>query len=225
MLRGCLLLGLTAVAAAALFSACGDSAPSSAAPDRSKIPTATLPAVLPEPLFLDDLPSTPPPTGNTYVIQAGDSMYAIAERLGISLDELMRLNPSADPTALEVGQVLQLPPSAGKTPTPVKTPAAGTPTPRSATATPEAPEPTPEPTRSPLPTPREGQTTYTVQSGDNANDIALRFGITVEELAAANNTTVDDLRSLDVGDVLIIPVSSAPTPPQPTEPPPPTPTA
>ena len=44
-----------------------------------------------------------------------------------------------------------------------------------------------------------------VQSGDNANDIALRFGVTVEELAAANDTTVDNLRSLEVGQVLIIP--------------------
>jgi LysM repeat protein len=66
-------------------------------------------------------------------------------------------------------------------------------------------------------TPREGTTTYTVQSGDNANDIALRFGITVEELAAANNTTVDNLRSLQVGDVLTIPASSIAATPIPTE--------
>lgn len=219
MLKSCLLLGATMLAGATLLSACGGSDSSSAAFDPKKVPTATLPAVLPEALFLEDVRSAPGPSGNTYVIQAGDNMYEIAQRLGISLEELMELNPSVDPTGLEVGQVLRLPASTGKTPTPGRTP-----TPRSVTSTP-APQtrtPTPEGTRASQPTPREGQTTYVVQSGDNANDIALRFGITVEELAAANNTTVDDLRSLDVGDVLIIPVPSAPPTPLPeeTEPPP-----
>ena len=60
-----------------------------------------------------------------------------------------------------------------------------------------------------------------MQSGDNANDIALRFGVTVEELAAANHTTVDDLRSLEVGQVLIIPAPSSTPAPEATESPPP----
>lgn len=218
MLKRCLFLGATMLAGATLLSACGGSNSSSATLDPKKIPTATLPAVLPEALFLEDVRSAPGPSDNTYVIQAGDNMYEIAQRLGISLEELMKLNPTVDPTGLEVGQVLRLPGPAGKTPTPGRTA-----TPRSVTPTPSPRTSTPEPTRAAPPTPREGQTTYVVQSGDNANDIALRFGVTVEELAAANNTTVDDLRTLDVGDVLIIPVPSAPPTltPEETEPPPP----
>jgi LysM repeat protein len=222
MLKAGLLLTVAALAAA-LFVGCGGSDSPSAAPDPDKIPTATLPAVLPEPFFIDGTPSSPGPSGNTYIVQSGDSMYLIAERLGISLEELMELNESVDPTALEIGQVLQLPASQGSTPTPQETPEASTPTPGAATPTEEAAAPTVGPT-APPPTPGEGETTYTVQPGDNANDIALQFGITVEELALANNTTVDDLRSLDVGDVLIIPVSSTPPPTEETEPPPETPT-
>ena len=54
--------------------------------------------------------------------------------------------------------------------------------------------------------------TYAVQSGDIAADIAASFGITLEALAAANDTTVDDLRELVVGDLLIIPLPPAATP-------------
>jgi LysM repeat protein len=222
MVKAGLLLTAAVLAGAAFLSACGGSDSPSAAPDPKKIPTATLPAVLPEPLFLEDVPFTPAPSGNTYVIQAGDNMYEISQRLGISLDELLELNPSVDPTGLEVGQVIQLPGPPGQMPTPGRTPASNTPTPRARTPTPEPAVPTPSPV--PPPTPQEGQTTYTVQPGDNANDIALRFGITVEELALANNTTVDDLRSLDAGDVLIIPVSSTPPPVEEIEPAPETPT-
>ena len=50
-----------------------------------------------------------------------------------------------------------------------------------------------------------GEGTYTVQAGDVAYDIALKFGITVEELASANNMTVEQIAELSVGQKLIIP--------------------
>ena len=50
-----------------------------------------------------------------------------------------------------------------------------------------------------------GSQTYVVQAGDTAYGIALQFDITLEELAAANGTTVDGLTGLFVGDELIIP--------------------
>ena len=50
-----------------------------------------------------------------------------------------------------------------------------------------------------------GEGTYTVQAGDVAYDIALKFGITVEELASANNMTVEQIADLSVGQKLIIP--------------------
>lgn len=46
-------------------------------------------------------------------------------------------------------------------------------------------------------------TTYTVQAGDTLYTIALKYGLTVQELATANNITNVD--SLTVGDTLTIP--------------------
>ncbi|KAJ6577984.1 hypothetical protein B0H19DRAFT_886426, partial [Mycena capillaripes] len=44
----------------------------------------------------------------TYTVQSGDTCYAIAERLGITVDQLHALNPSINSgcTNLSIGQVL-----------------------------------------------------------------------------------------------------------------------
>lgn len=52
--------------------------------------------------------------------------------------------------------------------------------------------------------PERTDTSYTVQAGDTLGQIAQDFGLTIEELAAANNIT--DIDTLDVGQVLVIPV-------------------
>jgi LysM repeat protein len=205
------LLSLTLLA-----TACGGGKTSSfSRVDPGKIPMATLPANLPEPLIIEGVPTRAvPPSGDTYTVESGDSLYAIAEKLGTTVDELIALNDLTS-NELSVGQVLRVPGGGSQD--------SASPTPREerATSTPKATE-RPETTRTPSAraTPREGQTEYTVQSGDNANDIALRFGVTVEELAAANNTTVDNLRSLEVGQVLIIPPASTTPAPEATESPP-----
>jgi LysM repeat protein len=49
-----------------------------------------------------------------------------------------------------------------------------------------------------------GFETYEVQSGDTLGAIAEAYGVTVEEITAANNLESPDV--LDVGDVLVIPV-------------------
>jgi LysM repeat protein len=64
------------------------------------------------------------PTPSQYTIRSGDTLGQIADRLGISLDELLVANPGVDPNALPVGQSLTIPGSlvgsAGEpTPTPV----------------------------------------------------------------------------------------------------------
>ena len=46
---------------------------------------------------------------------------------------------------------------------------------------------------------------YAVEPGDSAYAIALKFGITVEELASANDMTVAEIAGLSVGQKLIIP--------------------
>ncbi len=71
----------------------------------------------------------------------------------------------------------------------------------------------PEPTAKP----RDTETEYTVKAGDTLGQIAEDFDITLEELVAANGIT--NIHSLDVGQVLVIPVPGtvSTTPPADTE--------
>jgi LysM repeat protein len=73
-------------------------------------------------------------------------------------------------------------------------------TPRASVAAPTA---TPDPTPIPEPTPQ----TYTIKQGDTLSGIARSFGLTLDELLAANTETIDDPNLIAVGDVIIIPVS------------------
>ena len=66
----------------------------------------------------------PTPTPSEYTIKAGDTLGQIAERSRITLDALLAANPTVNPGALRVGDILQIPASpadfAGEaTPTPV----------------------------------------------------------------------------------------------------------
>ena len=70
---------------------------------------------------------------------------------------------------------------------------------------PPAPSPTPSPTLTPTPAP----VTYTVTEKDDMFGVALRYGISLDELKAANPTVIPNMMS--VGTVLIIPIT--PTPP------------
>ena len=60
---------------------------------------------------------------------------------------------------------------------------------------------TPEPTPVPDPTPQ----VYTIQEGDTLSRIAAEFGLTLEELLAANEETITDPNRIAVGDQIIIP--------------------
>ena len=63
---------------------------------------------------------TPLPV-STYTVQAGETLSAIAFRLGLSLDNLAGYNRIADPALIHPGQVLQVPPG-GYTSPPLATP-------------------------------------------------------------------------------------------------------
>ena len=55
-------------------------------------------------------PDEPPATPRTiYVVQPGDTALAIAQLHGLSLSELLVLNPSLDPNLIGVGQVIVVP--------------------------------------------------------------------------------------------------------------------
>lgn len=51
----------------------------------------------------------PCPEGNYYAIKSGDTLYNIARRYNISLDDLIHANPLLDPEKLEIGQIICLP--------------------------------------------------------------------------------------------------------------------
>ena len=48
-------------------------------------------------------------TGEEYIIQSGDTLNAIAARLGITVEELRERNPNVDAYNLQIGQILCVP--------------------------------------------------------------------------------------------------------------------
>ncbi len=70
--------------------------------------------------------STPPPTQLTYVVQSGDSLSVIAQRFGLTTDELANFNAIADAALIKVGQELTIPPSTVAPATTASTAAAST---------------------------------------------------------------------------------------------------
>jgi LysM repeat protein len=43
-----------------------------------------------------------------YVVKPGDTLTVIAEKTGVSLDDIQQLNPDIDPNALQTGERLKL---------------------------------------------------------------------------------------------------------------------
>lgn len=79
--------------------------PSVAQPS-SALPTAVVqgPQQPPPPV-----PTLTPPQAQTYTIVAGDTLTFIAGRLNVDLQKLIDVNNIADPSTIEVGQVLLVP--------------------------------------------------------------------------------------------------------------------
>jgi len=48
------------------------------------------------------------PKEQTYVVQPGDTLETIAQKTGVSVEELQRRNPDVDPQALQSGTELKL---------------------------------------------------------------------------------------------------------------------
>jgi len=84
------------------------------------VPTATPFSQPPEPIFLEEGSVTPVSgaegqgqagvCGDTYIVEAGDSPFSIAQKCGVDVNELQQINGITDPTKLSVGQELKLPP-------------------------------------------------------------------------------------------------------------------
>lgn len=90
-------------------------------------------------------PPAPNPTtpGSTYVVQRGDTLFAISLRFGVSAQAIAQANGISNVNLIYVGQTLTIPGTATATPVPTQPPAPTVPTPVP-TATP-APNPTTPP--------------------------------------------------------------------------------
>ena len=184
-------------------AACGGGSSGTKRLDTSKVPTATLPATLPEPKLVGS-GAVQSGGATSYTVKSGDTLAGIAERFGVSLDDLRAANPNINSSSLSIGQSVRLPAASDAPPAAPTKDAA--PTTAAATATEAAPADTPVPAATATPV-SVGQT-YTVVEGDIPVTIAEKFGITVEELLAANPRL--DPTALRIGQVLIIPPKRQP---------------
>ena len=194
----------------ALAVACGNNeTPPRAAPTpQTTIATAT-PYAQPPPVTIVDASGRVAGTSGggdtggretTYQVESGDTLIAIAARFDTTVEAIMRRNNISNPMELRVGQRLLIPGSSSVVGAVTATPTAA-PTPSSTRA--RSPTAAARPTGTA--TPGGATQTYVVAAGDNAFTIAGRYGVTVEELAQANNRTVASLASLQIGDRLLIP--------------------
>ena len=127
--------------------------------------------------------------GTTHVVQAGENLFRIGLRYGLTVTQLAAANGISNTNRIYVGRVLTIP-------------APGTAS--QATAVPATPVATTDPGT---------VTTYTVVAGDNLSRIAARYGTTVAALAQANNIVNPNL--IYVGQVLTISGSGVVAQPQP----------
>ena len=119
--------------------------------------------------------------GGSYTVKSGDTLFTIAAKNGLSVDDLSAANSLDEDGYLQIGQQLKVPGS-------VSSPAA----PVVFAATAPAPAGAPASAR-----------TYTVKAGDTVIAIALRNNVNWKALLAANG--LDDNSLLQPGQVLKVP--------------------
>ncbi len=129
-----------------------------------------------------------------YVVEVGDTAFYIAQQLDVSLNDLVQTNRLENPNQLYEGQELQIPncgpnalPTQPAGPTPIIQPPPATPT-----------------SMLPPPVDAEGNAIHVVQPGENLYRIALRYGVSMDVIVAANNLGSQNA-ILVVGQQLVIP--------------------
>ena len=215
---------LLAVAGSGCF---GGGSSNGKAPDSSKIPTATLPATLPEPKILSNS-VVQSGGGSSYTIKDGDTLARHRSRLGIdarrsasrrtrgwirgrcasgsrSSCRRARSRRPRRPYRHRRRRARRAARRRGPRPKRRRPQRRNRRPPRRRPTTEPAPQDTPAPDATATPS-SVGQT-YTVEEGDFPATIAEKFGITLEALLAANpgiNPT-----DMHIGDVIIIPPKRA----------------
>ena len=150
-------------------------------PVREQFPAPpTFTPVLPVPTQVPDGAGGPPTGGYaTYTVVRGDTLSSIAARFNTTVAVLAQLNGLVNPNLIYAGQQLRVPGAAQ----PVSTPVA----PTQAPTVPQPPQPA----------------THVVQPGENLFRIALRYGVSVDQLARYNGIYNPNL--IFAGQVLRIP--------------------
>ncbi|MEF8940930.1 MAG: LysM peptidoglycan-binding domain-containing protein [Salinivenus sp.] len=128
---------------------------------------------------------------STYTVEAGDTLYSIAQEIGVSVRTLMAWN-DLDNSSLQVGQTLRVRPPTTEEPT-TEAPSARSDTAATETEAPptDKPPPTPADTAASAAPPPYGQ--HTVAAGETFVDLALRLGTTADSLFALNDSTTAPL--------------------------------
>jgi LysM repeat protein len=153
------------------------------------LPTATPRASGPTEAPTDELrmatpTALPEPTQNpcSHEVQAGDTLYRIAQQYGVDVNEMARINGLVDPDRLTIGQTLAIPGCTGE---------------ESAEGEAAQDEEGGEAASG------GGTVTHIVESGENLFRISLNFNVTVDAIKRANGLTSNNIY---VGQKLIIPL-------------------
>ena len=153
------------------------------------------PSILPE----ARLPKAP--SHMTYQVQAGDSVWLIAQRTGTSTSAIIKANNLGSSALIHPGQKLKIPvPSQTSV-------ASGT----RVKANPKSSESKTAPSQ-----PSSAATVHVVKSGDTLGKIALRYNTTVSAIASGNN--ISNPNRIYVGQRLTIGASTAVAQPKPSSP-------
>ena len=169
-------------------------------PSPTAIPTIA-PTATPEPTTTP----TPTPTPQNYIVYTvvgGDTIWKISVKYGVTIQEILDTNNLTETSVLYIGQKLNIPvkntvPMPSTTPSPLPTP----------TPVPSTPTPTEDVK------PYITYITHTVQSGDNAWNLSVKYGIPMTELLQVNKLTMNSV--LNLGQKLTIPVHHVPVIPVP----------
>lgn len=122
--------------------------------------------------------------GAAYTVRSGDTLSELAQRHGVSVDSLVAENSISNPNHIVVGQTLTIPGQAGEGAAPSS----------STTSSSGGGE----------------AATHVVQSGESLAAIAKRYGLSVQQLAAANGIT--DVNTVWAGSLLRVAAEPPPAP-------------
>lgn len=194
--------------AAAPTPAAAAPAPGPAPVTRASLPPVRTWAPASAPSVASDA-SAPPQTDQGYMIQPGDTLFSIAKRHQVALQDVVQLNGLVPPYTLTPGQVLRLPGRVAPTPMQTQTQTRSQIQTRTEASEEAAWDSVPPRVQdSALTTSHH----YRVQEGDTLYSIAKRFGIDLNRLAALNGIVAPGY-AIRVGQRLQVPNNAVSAPP------------